>query len=253
MTDWTRNDELWEAARQSMFPEPSFGAAAVEVAAILGFVAADAALDVLDLPCGPGRHSLVFASTGHRVVAVDLTRSYLDEAQERAEARAVRLERPLDIEFVRADIREFVRPGAFDLVVNLFTSIGFFRDINEDRGIFRNFRRSLRDGGRLVIDVMSREILAGRWQSKDWTRLADGTVMLQERRITDDWTWIEVIWTYIRDGREKRFEFGHRIYGVVDLKRELLDAGFSDVTVLGGYDGRSYDQDAERLIAVARA
>ncbi len=253
MSDWTANDELWRAARESMFPSSAWAAAPAEVASVLRLVGATDALDVLDLPCGPGRHSLAFASAGHRVVAVDRTESYLDELRKRAADRAERDGRSLDIEVVQADLREFDRPGAFDLVVNLFTSLGMFRDDEVNRAVLRMFRRSLRPGGSLVVDVMSREILARIWQPTHAKRLDDGTLLVSERRVVDDWTWVEVSWTYIQGGVERRFDLSHRIYGVVDLRQDLLDAGFSEVLAYGGYDGRPYGTDADRLVLVARA
>lgn len=253
MSDWTANDDLWTAARESMFPASAWAAAPAEVASVLSRIGATDALDVLDLPCGPGRHALAFAAAGHRVVAVDRTRTYLDEVQRRADARSARDDRPLSLEVVEADMRAFVRPAAFDLVVNLFTSIGLFRAPEENRTVLKNFHTSLRPGGHLVVDVMSREILAKVWQPMHSSRLPDGSLLVQERRVVDDWTWVEVSWTFIRDGVERRFDLSHRVYGVVDLKDELRQAGFSDVVVYGGYDGRPYGPDAKRLVAVARA
>ncbi len=253
MDDWTANDELWAAARESMFPASAWAAAPAEVASVLQLVGATTALDVLDLPCGPGRHSLAFASAGHRVVAVDRTRGYLDELRRRAAERAERDGRPLSLEVVEADMRAFDRPEAFDLVVNLFTSIGLFRDDDVNRAVLRTFRRALRPGGHLVVDVMSREILARIWQPTHVKRLDDGTLLVSERRVVDDWTWVEVSWTYIRGGEERRYDLSHRIYGVVDLKQDLVGAGFSEVAAYGGYDGRPYGTDADRLLLVARA
>ncbi len=253
MSDWTQNDELWETARRSMFPESSFAAAPGEVAAVLRLIGASDALDVLDLPCGPGRHAIAFAATGHRVTGVDRTRSYLDEASRRRDDRARRMGRPLALELVEADMREFLRPASYDLAVNLFTSIGYFRDPEEDRRVLRNFRTNLRDGGTLVIDTLGREVLAAKFEPRVWSRLDDGTLLLQERAIRDDWTWIEVMWKFVRDGEERTFDFSHRIHGVVDLRRELLDAGFSRVDAFGGFDGRPYDNHAHRLVLTAHA
>jgi SAM-dependent methyltransferase len=245
MTDWYDDDELWAAARQSMFPASSFDAAPAEIAAVFELCGRRArpALDVLDLPCGPGRHTVCLARAGHRVVAVDRTAAYLDEL------RARNLDR---VEVVQADMREFVRPESFDLAINLFTSLGFFKDIEDDRTVLRNLRRSLRPGGHLVVDLMGREVLARIFEPRRFQTLSDGTILLSENRITDSWRWMEATWTFIKDGQVKTTHWGHRIYASSDLDRELRDAGFADVQLYGGFDGSDYDEHARRLVAVAR-
>lgn len=248
---WIEDPAFWALSRQSMFPDSSFGAASSEIAAVfeLTGLTGKGTLDVLDLPCGPGRHSLVLARAGHRVVSVDLTQSYLDEARGRIDAEAPRG----SVELVREDMRRFERHGSFDLALNLFTSFGFFEDIDEDRQTLARFRRNLRPGGTLFIDTQGKEVLARIFEPKGWVRLPDGTVLLQERRVSPGWGWIDVTWTYIRDGREDSVTFGHRVYSGAELERELRESGFGDVRLLGGWDGRPYDPAAKRLMAVARA
>ncbi|MCP4867484.1 MAG: class I SAM-dependent methyltransferase [Proteobacteria bacterium] len=245
MPDWFDDDELWTTARLAMFPPTSFAAAPAEVAALFELCGhrPRPALDVLDLPCGPGRHTVCLQRAGHRVVAVDRTDAYLEELRVRALDR---------VEVVQADMRDFVRPDSFDLAINLFTSFGFFEDLNDDRQVLRNFHASLRPGGHLVIDLMGREVLARIIQPKRFQRLADGTVLLCENRVVDGWSWMEGTWTYIRDGHSKVIPFGHRLWTGSELRRELRDAGFADVQLFGGFDGSDYDHEARRLVAVAR-
>ncbi len=251
MSSWTEDPAFWALSRKSMFPESSFDAAGSEVASVfqLTGLLGKGTLDVLDLPCGPGRHSLALARAGHRVVGVDLTQSYLDEARRLIDAEGPRG----PVELVRGDMRTFERRGAFDLAVNLFTSFGFFEDIEGDRQTLRRFHRNLRPGGTLFIDTQAKEVLARIFQPKGWVRLDDGTVMLQERRIAPGWDWVDVTWTYIKDGREDSVTFGHRVYSGAELTRELRESGFSDIQLFGGWDGRPFDQDARRLMVVARA
>ncbi len=118
--------------------------------------------------------------------------------------------------------------------------------------MLRNARRNLRDGGTLFMDLMGKEVLAGMFRPRDWHRLEDGTTLFVERRLTDDWSWNEVTWSYLKDGELQSADFGHRLYSAAELRRELNDTGFEDVGVFGGFDGRPYDQGAVRLVVVAR-
>ena len=108
----------------------------------------------LDLCCGPGRCSIALAQTGFRITGVDRTKYLLDKA--RANARAAKVK----IEWVQTDMRDFARTDAFNLILSMFTSFGYFDDKNEDIQVLRNIFTSLRPGGVCLIDVMGKERLA---------------------------------------------------------------------------------------------
>lgn len=62
------------------------------------------------------------------------------------------------------DMRDFVRADAFDLVLSMFTSFGYFDDKNEDLQVLRHISNSLRSGGVCLIEVMGKECLARIYQ-----------------------------------------------------------------------------------------
>ena len=201
---------------------------------------------VLDMCCGIGRHSLEFARLGYAVTGVDRTAAYLQTARQAAAAEG------LEVEWVLADAREFVRPEAFDHAINLYTSFGYFEEPAEDRLMAENIFRSLRAGGSLMMDLMGKERLARIFIPRSWEQLPDGSLFLQERTIKDDWTWIEVRWILIEDGQQQEFALGHRLYDGAGLRALLLDAGFEMVDLYGDMAGAPYDNEARRLVAVAR-
>ncbi|MBK7976277.1 MAG: hypothetical protein IPK07_24405 [Deltaproteobacteria bacterium] len=62
-------------------------------------------------------------------------------AGERLEARGVA------VELVRSDMRELVRPESFEVAINLFTSLGYFRDAADDvRVLLASTQASCRAG-----------------------------------------------------------------------------------------------------------
>ncbi len=246
MEDRYGADSVWQIGRESIFPSSAFAAAPSEMAACLGLAGVTGAVDLLDLPCGPGRHSLPLARVGHRVVAVDRTPAYLDELRARAQ------DDELKLEVVQADMRQFVRPGAFDLILNLYHSFGYFEDIAQDRQVLRNFAASLRSRGALVMDLIGREIMTRDFQPLRQRELADGTVVREEAMLSDDGRWLYSTWLLAVDGVTHEFDMSHRLYGGIELQDELLAAGFSEVTLYGGFDGRPWSEDAIRLVAVAR-
>ena len=115
--------------------------------------------DLLDMCCGPGRHSLAFTQRGFRVTGVDATPFLLDKARDQAEREGA------DVEWVESDMREFVRPESYDLALSLFTSFGFFEEAADNRAVLEHICQSLRPGGTLVLDVLGKEVLARKFQA----------------------------------------------------------------------------------------
>jgi 2-polyprenyl-3-methyl-5-hydroxy-6-metoxy-1,4-benzoquinol methylase len=123
MWTWFEDDILWERLEGFLFSQFRSSETTVrEAEQILGLVHPPQGAAVLDLCCGPGRHSLEFTRRGYRVTGVDRTARYL------ATARAAATREGLTVEFVQEDMRHFHRPAAFDLVLNLFSSFGYFTD-----------------------------------------------------------------------------------------------------------------------------
>jgi hypothetical protein len=148
-------------------------------------------------------------------------------------------------------MRRFVRPEAFDLALSLFTSFGYFPD-EENLTVLRNVRASLRPGGSLAMDVMSKEWLARHYQATRSTRHPDGATLVERTEIVADWTRARTEWIVIRDGAARSWWFEVRIYSGQELRDLLHRAGFGNVALYGGLDGRPYGLEATRLVAVAR-
>jgi SAM-dependent methyltransferase len=244
MSRWHEQDSFWETV-------PMFGARLLEVApeqvdAALALLAIDPGAAILDLCCGVGRHSLAMAQRGYRVTGVDRTAAYLRTARQEAATQG------LEIELVQADMRDFVRPEAFDAAINLFSSFGYFEDPVDDLKVAENLFRSLKPGGRLVMEMMGKEVLARIFTPRDWQETPGGTILLQDRRVARDWSWMDSRWIVIQaDGKRSEFAVSHRIYDGAGLRGLLLEAGFQPVDLFGSLDGEAYDTQARRLVAVA--
>jgi len=246
MKPWHEEDAFWQTFAPTMFGEPRWAAAGGEVDSMLALAKIAPGAAVLDIACGPGRHSLELARRGFKVTAVDRTTAYLEQARQRT------AEQGMTVEWVQADMREFCRPDAFDAAVNLFTAFGYFENAADDRKVASNLFRSLRPGGALVMEMVGKEILARIFRERDWHEEPDGTLMLEERRLRSGWDWIENRWILLKGAERKEFRLAHRLYSAAELSQLLKDCGFASVDVFGGLDGSPYDHTAKRLVAVAR-
>ena len=107
-------------------------------AGLLG--AGQRALSVAD---GEGRNAVWLAEQGLDVTATELSPVALDKAEALAAARGVR------VDFALADVLNWTYPDeAFDLVVAIFIQ---FAAPDERARLFENLKRTLRPGGRIVL------------------------------------------------------------------------------------------------------
>jgi SAM-dependent methyltransferase len=244
-TDWYDDDTFWDVLAPLLFSERRLLDAVPEVEALESLLEISPGSHILDLCCGVARHSLEFTRRGYRVTGVDRTGKYLEQARKQAK------EEGLTIDFVEEDIRNFCRPKTFDCAVNLFTSFGYFEDPEDDRKVIRNMYTSLKPGGRFLIDVMGKEVLAQVFQERDWRETED-FILLEERKISRNWSWIENRWITFRGTERRGFRFGHRLYSAVELSNLMSDCGFGSVDVFGDLTGEPYDTNARRLVVVGR-
>ena len=245
MREWFEDEDFWEKLFPFLFTERKFDVAEQEVVSVLNLAGLESG-EALDLACGPGRHSTALSMKGFRVTGVDLSPFLLSEAQNLA-----RLEN-VDIEWVREDMRNFVRPDSFDLVINLFTSFGYFDDRRDDARVLRNIHQSLRDEAVLVMEMAGKECLAKDFEPTHSKKLADGRLLIERREVVDNWTRIRNEWIVVEDGTATTFQFETAIYSAQELKDQLFEAGFSEVEVFGDLEGGEYGVRAQRLVAVAR-
>lgn len=243
--EWFDDDSFWRAMYPFMFPEQRFAEAEKQVEKVLA-LANPKGKTALDLCCGPGRCAIALAKRGFLVTGVDKTKYLLDKA--RAKARAARVK----VEWVQEDMREFLRPDTFGLVLSLFTSFGYFDDKRDDLIVLKNIFTSLRPGGVFLIEVLGKERLAKIFQSPITTILPDGAIWINQHEVFDDWTRVRNEWMVIRNGKTKTFKFNLNIYSGLELRERMEGVGFVDVAVYGSLDGIQYGTNAERLIAVGR-
>jgi SAM-dependent methyltransferase len=243
--EWFESEDFWREFYPFMFPPERFSAAKEEVSRIVNLTQCNAG-SVLDLCCGPGRHAVEFAGSGFQVTGVDRSPFLLERARELASQSG------LSLEWIKKDMRNFVRPAAFDLACNLFTSFGYFKEERDNLKVLRNVHESLKENGVLVIEVVGKERLARTWQNTISSELADGSLIVQRPQLRDDWTRVYSDWLLVKDGRTRSYSFEHTIYSGRELKDCLLSCGFGQVKLFGDLQGSPYNLDAMRLVAVAR-
>jgi len=195
---------------------------------------------VLDLGCGNGRHLDHFLTRTQRVIGLDFSQHLLDIARERLGDRA---------QLVRADMREIPFTGSFDVLVNFFTSFGYFSDESENRTALAEAAQALRPGGRFLIDYLNATYV--RKTLMPQTVRHEGNLTITETR------WIDEVRHRVNkktvvtgDGGDEVARTGEsvRLYTLPEFEAMLDEVGLVLEHTFGNYDRAPLDDTQPRLI-----
>lgn len=196
---------------------------------------------VLDLCCGNGRHSRALASYGYDVTGVDLSSYLLEQARQKSKGDK--------ISFYQYDMREIPFVNEFDILVNLFTSFGYFMEDKEHENVALRMAQALKPGGHLVMDFLNplfvKESLVPFSQ-----REVDGMKIEERRKIEGEFVIKEI--RIFENGEERKLWERVRLYTVDQMKEILHHAGFVVHNVYGDYDFSLYSTASKRMILYAQ-
>lgn len=193
---------------------------------------------ILDLCCGTGRHTSSLAMEHLNVVGLDLSPTLLSKAVSRNEKTK--------IPFIIGDMRHlpFVE-GTFDVVLNLFTSFGYFVKDDENEQVIREMARVLKPNGRFLMDYLNREYVIQNLVPKS-EREQNGIFIQEERSIQGDFVVKEITLTDeqgVRTYTERVKMYTHR------QMLEMLHRNRFDVKqTYGSFDGGLYNEQSPRMI-----
>ena len=235
MAEWWQEmfDSPWQAVQLGW---EALEDAEQQVEEIIRATGLEPGMRVLDIACGTGRIGRRLVARGFGVVGVDITDRFLEEAR----AAGVPVE--------RADMRELRFDEEFDVALSMWGSFGYFDD-DGNLEAARAACRSLRPGGRYLIDTVGAEGLFPRFQERGWFTAGDIDV-LEERRYIVGTGRVETDWTFLRDGERTMQTSSIRVYTVPGLTDLLARAGFTSFTALDD-ELEPYGLGSRRLWIVA--
>lgn len=201
---------------------------------------------VLDLACGTGNMSILFAQNDYQVTGIDISKQMLDEARKKVD----KLEQ--EIEFIDSDLRSFNMEKKFDMAFCLFDSLNYILNIEELERVFENVYRVLNEEGSFIFDMNTirrlmsikagTTVIHGDNYSCIWEDIID-----HKRKL-----WQVKLKIYLKElaeyHEELHQETGYKIQEVKDLLRKV---GFKYVDVYNSYTFSKADDNDNRIYFIA--
>lgn len=187
-------------------------------------IGAEHPMKVLDLACGKGRHSVVISELGHFVTGVDISKNSIQEASHSTAP---------SLEFFEHDMRQVFRKNFYDLVVNLFTSFGYFDDARENERVLNNVRINLKSGGRFVLDYLNPNYVRQKLVKKT-EKVMDQVVFHISKKIEDKVVYKDIF--FQANGMDHHFQERVRLFDQADFKEMFDKCHFRILNTWGDYD-----------------
>ena len=198
---------------------------------------------VLDAPCGTGRHARIFARQGFHVFGIDLSADLLAHAKME----------PGNVSYIRSDIRHLpFQAASFDLVVNLFSSFGYFMSDADNYRVLEDLARVCRPSGRFVFDYFNAGELRRTLVPASERRTADGWLVRELREISGMPPRVNKrVHIHSGSGSTREYVESVRLFEPDEIESMMSRAGFQIDARLGDYSGAPFAADSPRLFIAA--
>jgi SAM-dependent methyltransferase len=187
---------------------------------------------LLDVCCGYGRHSVVFAEKyGQEVTGIDISRGLIDNARERAAARG------LKIRYEARHAADMTWKNRFDAAIIANNSFSLFSP-EQAPAVLEKINRALKPGGRLFLDIDNQTFNCryGEYAAR-WHRWPLG-LTLQEVYFHKDISVETNRDISLVKGSDRIHEFiiFKRIYTPGEIKDRLAKSGYRVTHLYGDWD-----------------
>jgi SAM-dependent methyltransferase len=196
----------------------------------------------LDLCCGEGRHSRWLAKQGLDVLGIDLSPVLLQEAMKKTVDPS--------IHYIRSDVRHIAIKQEMDLVVNLFTSFGYFETDRENEKVIQNVSSALKEDGYFLIDYLNPDYVKTNLIpfSRDFR---DGLDIVQYRTVTENFVRKKIIVNH--KASESHYSENVKLYSVEQLMKMLVRNDLHVLHLFGDYNASAYQPNRSlRMILICK-
>ena len=196
---------------------------------------------VLDLACGRGRHALKLHEYGLDVTGIDLSSFNIQYAKQ-FETKG--------LQFLEADMREFLGSSTYQCIFNLFTSFGYFSNPGDNLKAMEVIAQALLPSGLLVLDFMNVTKVVPDLVHQESKTIKGIPFVL--KRFAENGFVIKDI-SFSDRGHDYHFQEKVRMLTLEDFEKLLKETGLVLEEVFGDFNlAPFHPETSERLILIAR-
>lgn len=205
---------------------------------------------ILDAACGTGTYTIGLAQEGYQTVGVDLDETMIALAEKKAGDLG------LDVDFIVSDMQniDLVSTSDLDRIFCIGNSLVHLKNREEIKSFIETAYALLKDQGDLIIQIINYD----RILDEGITFLP--TIEVRDKGITFVRTYRYVESTGLIEFRTRLRVNGEETESCVslypirkeDLYQVLVECGFTEVRVFGGFDESPYSKDALPLVLKAK-
>ena len=182
--------------------------------------------NILDVPCGAGRHTLCFGKKGFFVTGVEINKHCLKLAQKNCRNLKT-------VAIKKANMKNLSwAKNKFDLVINLYTSFGYFKTDKENQSFLYELVKSVKPGGHLVIQTINRDWLLKVFSPVDWSE-SPHSYYMHGRKYDPKTNYMEGYNFYLdkKSGKGEKAYHRIRLYSISEMKKLLSSTGLVSLKV----------------------
>lgn len=198
---------------------------------------------VCDFAARNCRYSVELAKMGFRVTAVDSVKSPLDKAKKFCNKEKI----PIDISV--ENLKNFARSEYFNAIINYAIPFCFFTNGDDDFRVLKNLVRSLKNGGKLLLRLIPKEMVIKNFINKTWFFI-EKKIVLKETNVLDDWSKLRVRWIIV-NSKKRELNAYFKLYSAIEIKTLVRYSGVEEIKLFGDIDGSPYDENAKELFLLA--
>ena len=193
---------------------------------------------ILDLACGKGRHSVYLNRIGYNVTGLDLSQQSIASAKQ------------YENDTLHFDVHNMSQPynKQFDVVLNLFTSFGYFENEEDNLNTIKAIKANLKPNGIGVIDFMNSEFVINNLKP-DEIKTVDSIDFKLSRKYENGYIVKDI--SFEVAGKDYNYFEQVKALTINDFKKFFEAAEVNLIDVFGDYKLNKFNnKESERLIMI---
>jgi len=193
---------------------------------------------ILDLACGKGRHSVYLNRIGYNVTGLDLSQQSIASAKQ------------YENDTLHFDVHNMSQPynKQFDVVLNLFTSFGYFENEEDNLNTIKAIKANLKPNGIGVIDFMNSEFVINNLKP-DEIKTVDSIDFKLSRKYENGYIVKDI--SFEIAGKEYNYFEQVKALTINDFMKFFEAAEVNLIDVFGDYKLNKFNnKESERLIMI---